>query len=59
MTVPTDEVLNAIDMNEIFVKIEIRAVLKIRLLFMQWAQGLVRSSLHQFSDLFSNGSTPT
>lgn len=37
ITVPTDEAVNAIDLNELFVKIELRAVLKIRVLFTQWA----------------------
>jgi hypothetical protein len=37
ITVPTDEAINKVDLNELFVKIELRAVLKIRLLFMQWA----------------------
>lgn len=38
MTVPTDEAVSKVDLNELFVKIELRAVLKIRLLFTQWAQ---------------------
>jgi len=33
ITIPTDDVLNSIDINELYVKIELRAVLKIRLLF--------------------------
>ena len=41
ITVPTDEAVSAIDLNELFVKIELRAVLKIRVIFTQWAQSLV------------------
>ena len=37
IVIPTDEILSAIDFNELFIKIELRAVLKIRLVFMQWA----------------------
>ena len=33
ITVPTEEVVRGIDVNELFVKIELRAVLKIRILF--------------------------
>ena len=33
ITVPTEEVIKGIDVNELFVKIELRAVLKIRILF--------------------------
>ena len=38
ITVPTEDVVRGIDINELFVKIELRAVLKIRILFQQWAQ---------------------
>lgn len=55
ITVPTDQVLNSIDINELFVKIELRAVLKIRLLFAQWAQNLVHNSVAQFNDAFVAG----
>jgi len=33
MTVPTDQALSKVDLSELFVKIELRAVLKIQLLF--------------------------
>ena len=49
ITVPTDSMLNSIDVNELFVKIEMRAVLKIRILFAKWAQNLVHNSVTQFS----------
>ena len=45
ITVPTDSMLNSIDISELFVKIEMRAVLKIRILFAKWAQNLVHNSL--------------
>ena len=38
ITVPSEEVVRGIDVNELFVKIELRTVLKIRILFQQWAQ---------------------
>ena len=53
MTVPTDQTLNQIDLNELFVKIELRAVLKIRLLFTQWVQQLVSNTLGQFDEHFA------
>lgn len=37
ITVPTDDVISSIDLNELFIKIELRAVIKIRLVFTQWA----------------------
>jgi len=37
ITIPTNSMLNAIDVNELFVKIELRAVLKIRIMFAKWA----------------------
>ena len=46
ITVPTDEALSAVDVNELFVKIELRAVLKIRLMFMQWTHQLVHNTVH-------------
>ena len=49
ISVPTDDALNLIDLNELFVKIELRAVLKIRLVFSQWAQSLVSNTISQFS----------
>jgi hypothetical protein len=36
IVVPDHSTLSMVDYNEIFVKIELRAVMKIRLLFMQW-----------------------
>lgn len=33
---PTDATLSKIDMEELYVKIELRAVLKIKILFMKW-----------------------
>ena len=33
ITVPTEDIVRGIDINELFVKIELRAVLKIRILF--------------------------
>ena len=41
ITVPTDDAISLIDLNELFVKIELRAVIKIRLVFTQWAHSLV------------------
>ena len=52
MTVPTEEALDKVDLNEMFVKIELRAVFKIRMMFIKWAQSLVHSSLVQFEDGF-------
>ena len=34
--IPTASTLSKIDLNELFVKIELRAVLKIKILFMKW-----------------------
>ena len=55
MTVPTDEAVSKVDLNELFVKIELRAVLKIRLLFTQWAQQLIHNTVSQISH-FTGGS---
>ena len=38
--VPTDAILSKIDMEELYVKIELRAVLKIKIMFMKWFQDL-------------------
>ena len=53
MTVPTDDAISAVDLSELFVKIELRAVLKIRLLFMQWAQSLVHNTVVEFKQQFA------
>lgn len=45
ITVPTDELISSIDVNELFVKIELRAVIKIRLVFTKWTQQLVSNTL--------------
>ena len=45
IVVPTEDTLALVDFNELFVKIELRSVLKIRLLFMQWAQELVHNTV--------------
>ena len=45
LVIPTDNVLSAINVNELFIKIELRAVLKIRLLFAHWAQNVIQNSL--------------
>lgn len=45
ITVPTEDAISKVNLNELFVKIELRAVLKIRLLFMQWAQELVYNTI--------------
>ena len=50
---PTDDAIAKVNLNELFVKIELRAVLKIRLLFMQWAQELVYNTVKQISS-FNN-----
>jgi len=36
ITVPTDETIRLVDLNELFVKIELRAILKIQIMFQQW-----------------------
>lgn len=38
ITVPTDETIRLVELNELYVKIELRAILKIRVMFMQWVQ---------------------
>ena len=53
ITVPTDEALNLINLNELFVKIELRAVIKIRLIFTQWAHSLVSNTVAQFNENFA------
>lgn len=44
---PTDATLSKIDMEELYVKIELRAVLKIKILFMKWFQDLVQNTVYQ------------
>ena len=43
IVVPTPAKLDQIDVNELFVKIEFRAVVKIRLLFSYWFQQLAQN----------------
>jgi hypothetical protein len=43
MLVPTPTQLAQIDVNELFVKIEFRAITKIRLFFMEWFQQLAEN----------------
>jgi len=51
--VPTSKTLSKIDMNELFVKIEFRAVLKIKIVFMKWFQDLVQNTIFQ-GNLFAH-----
>ena len=53
MTVPTEEAISTVDLNDLFVKIELRAVLKIRLMFTQWVQQLVQNTVSQFTEQFA------
>ena len=44
--IPTAATLSKIDLNELFVKIELRAVLKIKIVFMKWFQELVHNTIY-------------
>ena len=53
MVVPTASTLSKIDLNELFVKIELRAVFKIKIVFMKWFQNLVQNTVYS-SNLFDS-----
>ena len=46
IVVPTEDRLNMVDMRELFVKIEFRAVMKIKLVFMMWFHQLTQNTLN-------------
>ena len=58
ITTPTDDALELVDLNELFVKIELRAVLKIRVVFTQWAHSLVSNTISSFRENFAKKQTP-
>ena len=45
MTVPSENNLSLVDLNELFAKIELRSVLKIKVLFMKWVTELVSNTI--------------
>lgn len=46
ITLPIDENLLQVDFADLFTKIEMRATIKIRLMFFQWFENLVQNTLH-------------
>ena len=57
MTVPSENNLSLVDLNELFAKIELRSVLKIKVLFMKWVTELVSNTIDQASQ-FTACSSP-
>ena len=57
ITAPTDDAIDLVDLNELFVKIELRAVLKIRMVFTQWAHSLISNTISSFKQNFASKSS--
>lgn len=45
ITIPTEENLNKIDFSELLVKLEFKAVIKVKLQFFKWFEELIRNIL--------------
>ena len=45
ITVPTEENLKKINFGELYVQIELKAVMKVKLLFFKWFEDLIRNIL--------------